>query len=246
MSVLVDDNLDDFTYFYQKLPPEVEFYICIKTFHKPVGYFDRWETDLGLYDPLRDECLAWSGLLPGLSAREWLIDFPGIQVPIVQRVDRGFPARYEEFLKPFRFDVELLQRIGRDQGYDDRLLRKMQEELKQAQWWSIADFTPLEDDKFGTKDKQIDGHNLPAHQCLFGYYDQAVWKIETHGEQRSAYVFDIDERDGVREDDLYGLAELPFEFTDAELKRATTRVWKWLHPDQVARHTLEGRNQDRA
>ena len=113
----------------------------------------------------------------------------GNTISDVQRVDRGFPARYEEFLQKFRFDVEWLQWIGRNQGYDDRLLQKMQEELKQAQWWSIADFTPLENDKFGTMNKQIDGQNLPAHQCLFGFYDQAVWQIETHGEQRSAYMY---------------------------------------------------------
>ena len=201
---------------------------------------------LGPYDPLRDECLAWSVLLPGLSVKEWLLDFPGTPFPTYQRVDRGFPARYEEFLQQHRFDVDLLYRIGEGQGFDDRLLLKMQEELKQSQWWPIADFAPLENDKFGTTDRQVDGHNLPAHQCLFGYYDKAVWRIGTHGEQRSIYAFDTDERDGDKEDDLYGLTELSFEFTDAELKLATKRVWKWWHPDQVAHRTVYERNQDRA
>ena len=102
----------------------------------------------------------------------------------------------------------------------------MQQELDDSQWWPIPDFIPLETDKFGTKDKQIDGHNLPAHQCLSGYYDRAVWKTKTHGAQRSIYVLDTDERDGVEEDDLYGLAELPFEFSDDDLKLAIKRVRK--------------------
>ena len=71
----------------------------------------------------------------------------------------------------------------------------------------LADFIPLETDKFGRKYKLIDGHNLPSHRCLFGHADEAVWEEETHGIQRSIYTFDTDERDGIKEDDLYDLAE---------------------------------------
>ena len=40
------------------------------------------------------------------------------------------------------------------------------------------------------------------------------------------------------------MAELPFEFTDADLKLAIKRVRKWWHPDQVAHRTIFERNQD--
>ena len=121
---------------------------------------------------------------------------------------------------------------------------RLTQELTDCQWWPIADFLPLENDKFGYTDRQIDGHNLPAHQCLFGYYDKATWKVETHGEQRNIHTFDIDERDGTKEDDLFGLAELNFVFTDEEAKEALKRVRKWWRPDQVARRTIYERKQD--
>ena len=79
---------------------------------------------------------------------------------------------------------------------------------------------------------------------MFGHYDKATWKVETHGEQRNIHSFDTDERDGAKEDDLFGLAELNFVFTDEEAKQALKRVRKWWHPDQVARRTIFDRKQD--
>ena len=169
-----DADISDFTYIDQNLPPEMETYIRNKIVHLPRGYFDRWFDELGHYEPIHDEALAWSGLLPGLTIKEWQRDFPGQDFTIIRRIDRGFPARYEEFLLEHRFDVDLLNRLGADEYELDRLTQ----ELTDCQWCPIADFLPLENDKFGYTDRQIDGHNLPAHQCLFGYYDKATWKVQ--------------------------------------------------------------------
>ena len=56
----------------------------------------------------------------------------------------------------------------------------------------MADCITLEDDKFGTKDKQIGGHSVPAHGCLFGFNTQATWTEETHGPERDVKRFDED------------------------------------------------------
>ena len=128
-----DADISDFTHFDQKLPPEMESYIRLKIVRPPVGYFDRWEKELEPYDPIRDEALAWSGLLPGLSAKEWLLYFPDQPFPIKRRVDCGFPARYEEFLLQHRFDVDLLNRLGADQGFDEHPLQRLQQELDDSQ-----------------------------------------------------------------------------------------------------------------
>ena len=85
----------DFSQFDQILPPEVTAYVKQKILRIPYGYVDRWEPDLGQYDPLRDEIIMCSGLYPGLSAKERHADFPNQPFPIIRRVDRGFPARYE-------------------------------------------------------------------------------------------------------------------------------------------------------
>ena len=104
--------------------------------------------------------------MPGLSAKEWLLNFPNQPFPIVRRVDRGFPARYEEFLQKHRFDIDLLNRLGAGQGFDEHLLQRIYQELNDSQWWPIADFLPFETDKFGRKDKLIDGHNChPIVAC---------------------------------------------------------------------------------
>ena len=114
-------DISDFTYFDQNLPPEMETYIRNKIVRLPRGYFDRWFDELGHYEPIRDEALAWSGLLPGLSIKEWQRDFPGQDFPIIRRIDSGFPARYEEFLLEHRFDVDLLNRLEADEYELDRL-----------------------------------------------------------------------------------------------------------------------------
>ena len=59
----------DFSQIDQILPPEVAAYVKKKIVRLPTGYFDRWEPELGPYDPLKDEPIMWSGLYPGLSAR---------------------------------------------------------------------------------------------------------------------------------------------------------------------------------
>ena len=233
-------EISDFIHLDQNLLPEMEAYVRQKAVRLPRGYYDQWADKFGPYEPIRDESLAWSGMLPGLSIREWKEDFPGQPFPIVQRVDHGFPARYEEFLQQHRFDVELLRELG----LDELEMERLSQELDDAQWWPIADCLLLEDDKFGAKDQQIGGHTLPAHGCLFGYFDRATWKKETHGVQRNIHRFDTDERDGTKEDDLYALAEVNFEFTEGEMKQARRRVQLWYHPDQVARRTMYERNKD--
>ena len=57
----------------------------------------------------------------------------------------AFPARYEEFRREHRFDVNLLERLGADDlgGAEDELHR-LNQELKDMQWWPTADIPPLE------------------------------------------------------------------------------------------------------
>ena len=134
----------DFSQFDQILPPEVTAYVKQKIIRIPHGYVDRWESELGPYNPLRDEALMCSGLYPGLSVKEWHADFLDQPFPIVRRVDRGFPTRYEEFRRDHRFDVNLLERLGADDlgGAEDELYR-LDQDLKDMQWWPIADFPLL-------------------------------------------------------------------------------------------------------
>ena len=222
-------EVSDFTRFDQNLPPEVEAYVRQKAVRLPCGYDDRWADKFGPYEPIREESLAWSGMLPGLSMKEWKEDFPGQPFPIVQRFDRGFPARYEEFLTLHHFDINLCRKLGLDEFEMNRLSMK----LENSQWWPIADCLLLENDKFGEKDKQIGGHTLPAYGCLFGFNAAATWKEETHGPERDIKSLNEGVRDGTREDDLYTLADARFEVTPEILKAARRKMLLWHHFDQV-------------
>ena len=97
---------------------------------------------------------------------------------------------------------------------------------------------------FGT-DHQVGGHPVPSHGFMFGYRADETWKDKTHGSQRDVQIFDAGIRDGLREDDIYELTGLPFQFQPEDLKTANRHMLLWYHPDKCKQRTLVERKNDK-
>ena len=116
--------------------------------------------------------------------------------------------------------------------------------MKYVQWFQISDCLTLENGKFGSDD-QIGGHPVPSHGFMFGYRADETWKEETHGPQRDVRRFHEDIRDGKREDDLYELTDVPFQFRPEDLKTARRNMLLWYYPDKCKQRTLVERKNDK-
>ena len=119
----------DFTRYDAVLLPEGEAYIKQHLTPVPDDYVDEWHAELGKYDPIRDEALAYMGILPGLTFDDWIRDHPTEPFPIIMRIDRGFPARYMPELQKANLDHDLFPRLGLDRTW----IRELEDTLQYAQ-----------------------------------------------------------------------------------------------------------------
>ena len=127
----MSEEPSDFTRYKSTLPPEAESYLRQKAIPLPDDYYDRWKPIIGDYDPIRDEALAWTGVLPFRTIQEGIAVHPGGEpFPIIPRIDRGFPAMYEEQLETYQLDDGLFRALGLDEQGIEGLLYKLQD----AQW----------------------------------------------------------------------------------------------------------------
>ena len=68
-----------------------------------------------------------------------------------------------------------------------------------------------------------------------------TWSRKLYVEERTLKVFEVDNTDGTREDDLYGLIGLRFQPTEGEAKRAKHKTYRWYHPDKCQQRAEQER-----
>ena len=177
--------------------------------------------------------------MPGLSFDDWRRDHPNEPCPISIGIGRGFPARYAMELNRCRLDSKLLRMLGLDKFWEG----KIRQTVKDAPWFPIADDKCMEG-KFGTCDDSLGGHPVPSHGFMFGYRAVQTWNDKVYGPLRLVRQFDEDNGDGMREDDLYGLIHLPFQFTPADPKKTRRHLLVWYHPDKCKQRAVIERQRD--
>ena len=79
---------------------------------------------------------------------------------------------------------------------------------------------------------------MPSHGFLFGYRADQTWNEAVHVVPRLVRQFDEDNGDGMREDDLYGLTHVPFQFGDEDLKKVRKHLYLWYHPDKCKQRAI--------